>query len=125
MTEYQTKELSGTRPSSAQLKQGLPIFFDELSEVLRILQATGICTKLSAESLEMASHENTEPAMSEAAGRPYEVEIAKSGGRHGKELLLLGYTLSHVVHAYGSMCHSITELATKKTPKYPVRNFMI
>ena len=26
----------------------------------------------------------------------------------------LGYTLSHVVHAYGSMCQSITELATKK-----------
>jgi signal transduction histidine kinase len=35
-------------------------------------------------------------------------------GAHGQELLRLGYTLSHVVHAYGAICQSITETAAKK-----------
>jgi signal transduction histidine kinase len=40
--------------------------------------------------------------------------LAKAAGQHGEELLRLGYTLTHVVHAYGAMCQSITELATMK-----------
>ena len=52
--------------------------------------------------------------MAAASGRPNEVKLAKSAGVHGTELFRLGYTLSHVVHAYGAMCQSITELAIIK-----------
>ncbi len=44
---------------------------------------------------------------------------------HGKEFLRLGYTLSHVVHAYGAMCQAITELATTKNANIPPQDFNI
>lgn len=123
MTETQTLALAGTRPSSTQLKQGLSIFFDQLLVVLRKIQLSGTTTKLSDEGMKNASLENNEPAMSQAAGRPEEAAIALESGRHGKELLRLGYTLSHVVHAYGSMCQSITELASRKNIPISAQEF--
>ncbi|HTE39473.1 MAG TPA: HAMP domain-containing sensor histidine kinase [Steroidobacteraceae bacterium] len=61
-----------------------------------------------------AANESNEPAIAAAAGRPYEIEVAQSAGAYGKELQRLGYTLSHVVHAYGAICQSITEIAIEK-----------
>jgi signal transduction histidine kinase len=55
-----------------------------------------------------------EEAIAMAANRPEEAEVAKVAGQHGVEMLKLGYTLSHVVHAYGAMCQSITEIAEQK-----------
>ena len=39
------------------------------------------------------------------------VEISKSALRHGHDLLNQGFTVSQVVHAYGDVCQSITDLA--------------
>ncbi len=44
---------------------------------------------------------------------------------HGKEFLKLGYSLSHVVHSYGSMCQSFTELATQKNANISPQEFNI
>lgn len=52
--------------------------------------------------------------MAMAAGRPDDAAVAISAGIHGTEMLRLGYSLSHVVHAYGAICQAITELVTKK-----------
>src|ERR1700730_1348296 len=38
-------------------------------------------------------------------------EIGSSAVLHGHELLLQGFTVSQVVHDYGDVCQSITELA--------------
>jgi hypothetical protein len=38
-------------------------------------------------------------------------EISKSAIMHGHDLLLQGFTVSQVVHDYGDVCQSITELA--------------
>ena len=38
-------------------------------------------------------------------------EIEKSGGLHGHELLLQGFTVSQVVQDYGDVCQSVTSLA--------------
>jgi signal transduction histidine kinase len=48
--------------------------------------------------------------------RPAEedAEIGLSAGRHGNELLQRGYTISQVVHDYGDLCQSITELARQR-----------
>src|SRR5688572_9363770 len=35
----------------------------------------------------------------------------QSAGQHGHDLLLKGFTVSQVVHDYGDVCQSITELA--------------
>jgi two-component sensor histidine kinase len=41
-------------------------------------------------------------------------EIERSAVRHGLELLQKGFTVSQVVHDYGDVCQSITELAVEK-----------
>jgi hypothetical protein len=38
-------------------------------------------------------------------------EISKSAMKHGHDLLLQGFTLSQVVHDYGDVCQSVTDLA--------------
>jgi signal transduction histidine kinase len=87
-SEKRVIALAALRPSSDQLELGLPIFFDQLTLIL--------AKKLSDVST------------------PDENEITLSAGEHGKELLRLGYTLSHVVHAYGAMCQAITEVASQR-----------
>ena len=39
--------------------------------------------------------------------------IDRSAGQHGHDLLLKGFTVSQVVHDYGDVCQSITELAVE------------
>ncbi len=123
ITEKKSLELAGVRPSSAQLKLGLPIFYQQLLNVLRIEQAIPFNSKADQGGMIRAAHNSNEPAMAEASGRPGDAEVAKSAGFHGGELLRLGYTLSHVVHAYGDMCQAITELATEKNQKIKSSEF--
>ena len=40
-------------------------------------------------------------------------EISRSAIKHGHELLLQGFTVSQVVHDYGDICQSITDLAVE------------
>lgn len=113
MTEKKSLVLAGVRASSDQLKKGLPIFFNQLVDVLKREAASpqGSPTE-DLTKMKNAATDGDEPAMAKASGRPHEAELAQVAGIHGKELLRLGYTLSHVVHAYGAICQSITELAT-------------
>ena len=39
--------------------------------------------------------------------------IDRSAGRHGHDLLLQGFTVSQVVHDYGDVCQTVTELAVE------------
>ena len=123
LTEKKTLELAGARPSSDQLKQGLPVFFKQLLGIL-LLQRPAI-TKPAADKKAAAKSatQGDEPAMAKAANEPEEAELAKSAGLHGTELLRLGYTLSHVVHAYGAMCQTVTEFAAKKNVPITVTEF--
>lgn len=101
MTEKKALALAGVRPSSEQLKLGLPIFYTQLIEIL--LRQTSESTSQQMYELEIAAFD-----------RQDDTPVKKSAGIHGAELLRLGYTLSHAVHSYGSLCQSITELATEK-----------
>lgn len=40
-------------------------------------------------------------------------DIDRSAGQHGHDLLLKGYTVSQVVHDYGDICQTVTELAVE------------
>lgn len=48
-----------------------------------------------------------------AKGEP-NLEIATSAALHGHDLLLKGFTVSQVVHDYGDVCQTITELALER-----------
>jgi len=41
-------------------------------------------------------------------------EISRGAGRHGRDLLLQGFTVSQVVHDYGDVCQSITDMAVER-----------
>lgn len=84
LTRGKTDDISQSKPTSAQLEQGLPEFYDHLVKVLKE-QAAG--------------------------GGKAEAYSAPSTTRHGKESMRLGYTLSQVVHGYGVICQAITETA--------------
>ncbi len=114
MTEKKTLDLAGARASSDQLKQGLPVFFQQLLEILLLARPAITKSVANKTGASNGATRSDEPAMAIAAGEPEEAEVAKSAGFHGQEMLRLGYTLSHVVHAYGALCQSITEFAESK-----------
>jgi hypothetical protein len=47
------------------------------------------------------------------SGDTSSVEIDRSASQHGHDLLLKGFTVSQVVHDYGDVCQTITELAVE------------
>ena len=123
MTEKKARDLAGDGPSSERLKKGLPIFYKQLMTELRLEQSIHPEYTIDKDGMAQAARDADEPAMSAASGRADEVGLAKSAGNHGVELLRLGYTLSHVVHAYGAMCQSISELATTKKARITTTEF--
>jgi signal transduction histidine kinase len=50
-------------------------------------------------------------------------KIDTSAARHGRELQLQGFTVSQVVHDYGDVCQSITDLALERTVAIEVDDF--
>jgi signal transduction histidine kinase len=74
-------------PTEAELADGLPIFLNQLIGILR----------------------------AEKGDRgPGRDEISASATLHGGELLRMGLTVGQVVHDYGSICQSVTELADER-----------
>lgn len=50
-------------------------------------------------------------------------EIGRSAVKHGHDLLLQGFTVSQVVHDYGDVCQSITDLAVEKNEPISTDDF--
>jgi signal transduction histidine kinase len=94
LSEEKTLKLAGPLLSSVELKKGLPLFLDLLINYLK------------------------RPTAHDA-----EREIVSAAAKHGKELMNLNYTLSHVVHSYGSMCQAITELAQRYNADVSTQDF--
>lgn len=131
LTEEKTLELAGGLSSSTQLESGLPIFFEQLLDVLLLereekknyADESDKVRSRNKPLMVKAASESDETSLAESSGRPDEAELAKTAKAHGEELLRLGYTLSHVVHAYGAICQAITELATTKDIKISPNEF--
>lgn len=89
---------SDSKPTSALLEKGLPLFYDEL---------IGVLDRSTATAGTLNDHSEV----------PIGSEVIREGdaAAHGKESLRLGYTISQVVHAYGAVCQSITEMAYSKS----------
>jgi len=51
------------------------------------------------------------------------LEIDRSAARHGRQLQLQGFTVSQVVHDYGDVCQSITDLALEMNAPISVDDF--
>ena len=84
-------------PTEAELENGLPLFLDQLVSIL-ILGKGG----------------------QRDAGH---VKVAESATLHGGELLRMGLTVGQVVHDYGSICQSVTELADERNVEITAEEF--
>lgn len=94
LAEEKILKLAGSLPSSIELRKGLPIFYEYLINYLK-------------------SPNNT------ISGD----KIVSGAAEHGRELLRLNYTLSHVVHSYGSMCQAVTEYAQRREANISANEF--
>jgi len=52
-------------------------------------------------------------------------EIRKTATKHGRDLLHQGFTVSQVVHGYGDVCQSITEMAVELNAPISADDFRI
>jgi len=114
--EEKSSALAGARPASEVPKSGLPVFFKQLLHVLER-------TPTDAINLDVDEAGMVRAAIAAATGHPFDIEVAKAAGAYGRELQDLGYTLSHVVHAYGAICQAITEIAIEKKSAITTEEF--
>ena len=59
------------------------------------------------------------------SGLSSSAEISRSAVQHGHDLLLRGFTVSQVVHDYGDVCQSITELAVEQGAPISTEDFRV
>lgn len=102
------------RPNRAatpeQLANGIPLFLEQL---IRTLRAEGGGDAAEGERI-------SGPAGGDATSLS---QIGVSATAHGKTLLELGYTLDQLVHDYGDVCQSITDLAVERDAPFSVSQF--
>jgi signal transduction histidine kinase len=78
-------------PSEVEINHGVPLFLDQLVDMLQSGGGTG--------------------------------DIDKTASQHGHDLLRQGFTVSQVVHDYGDVCQTITELALETTAPISTEDF--
>jgi hypothetical protein len=92
-----------------ELEHGVPLFLAQLVEALRC---------------EQESPASKPDGILDSAGKTAaSVENSRTAAMHGKELLDKGYTVDQVVHGYGDVCQSVTELATETDAPISVEEF--
>jgi len=94
--------------TALELEHGVPLFLEQLIEALRC---------------ERERPSNNDGVLDSPRSTAASIENSRTAGLHGKELLDKGYTVDHVVHDYGDICQSITELATEKSAPVGVEEF--
>ena len=93
-----------------QLKNGIPLFLEQL---IKTLEA------------EADGQDGKSLRISGAAGGDAQAlsEMGVGAAAHGKQLLELGYSVDQVVHDYGDLCQSITDLAMERDAPFGVDEF--
>ncbi|WP_029527895.1 sensor histidine kinase [Polaromonas glacialis] len=96
--------------SAEQLKNGIPMFIDQLTRTLKAEQRNEDAT-----SLEISG-----PAGGDASNLS---EMGLTATAHGKALLHLGYSVDQVVHDYGDLCQAITDLAFERDAPFSIDEY--
>ncbi|WP_202412606.1 sensor histidine kinase [Duganella lactea] len=102
-------ERVGRSATEAQLKDGIPLFLQQLIQTLQIEQTP----------TPMDSRRISGPA----GGGIAVSEVGVSATQHGKDLWGLGLTVDQVVHDYGDLCQSIADLAVERDAPFTVDEF--
>ena len=92
-----------------ELEHGVPLFLEQLVWALRCEQESpGL---------------DRDRIFGPLSKTPAAVESSRTAALHGKELLDDGYSVEQVVHDYGDICQSITELAQEKNAPVTIDEF--
>jgi len=81
--------------SQATIDHGVPLFLQQLVETLR-------------------EEQNSPNRGTASQPAPAPTEIGRAAALHGAELLHRGFTVDQVVHDYGDVCQSVTDLAVEQ-----------
>jgi len=87
-------------PTEIELEHGIALFLDQLIHTLR-----------------------SELGAPREGSSQLPAEIGTTAGKHGNELLRKGFTVDQVVHDYGDLCQSVTELAAENRAPISVDEF--
>lgn len=100
---------SGRGATAIQLQNGIPMFLDQLIRTLQI-----------------EYNQDPEGSMGISGSSDGLIgfsEVGISAAKHGKALLALGFSIDQVVHDYGDLCQSITDLAVERDAPFRVDEF--
>ena len=100
---------AGRSATETQLREGIPLFLDQLIRTLEIEQ-----TQTPMDSRRVSGPAGGAAALS---------EVSVSAAQHGKDLLALGLSVDQVVHDYGDLCQAITDLAVERDVPFQVDEF--
>jgi len=92
------------RATLVELEHGVPLFLTQLTEMLP------------------GNEPESTPARARETARA-ESQLRKSAARHGEELYNHDFSVEQVVHDYGDLCQSITELAIERKAPITVHEF--
>jgi signal transduction histidine kinase len=84
------------KPSDNELVNGIPLFVEQLVVALRLALTSDV---------------------------PAHQQISKTAARHGRALFDMGLTIAQVVHDYGDVCQTITELAVQQNAAISAADF--
>jgi len=96
-----------------QLENGVPRFLDQL---IRTLHSEQLGAPLDGLAI-------SGPSNGMATATPTLYELGETAAQHGRTLLALGFTVDQVVHDYGDLCQSITDLAFERDAPFAVADF--
>ena len=96
--------------TTEQLKNGIPMFIDQLTRTLKAEQRNEDATSLQISG----------PAGGDASKLS---EMGLTAAAHGKALLHLGYSVDQVVHDYGDLCQAITDLAFERDAPFSIDEY--
>ena len=98
------------KATDVEIEHGIPHFLDQLIKTLQVEQ-----TPEPLRSRDVSGESGGEGSVFS--------EIGATAAQHGRELLQHGFTVDQVVHDYGDLCQSITDLAFEKETPFEVDEF--
>ncbi len=96
--------------TAGQLKNGIPMFIDQLTRTLQAEQSNQDATSLRISG----------PSGGDVSKLS---EMGLAAAAHGKALLHLGYSVDQVVHDYGDLCQAITDLAFERDAPFSIDEY--
>jgi signal transduction histidine kinase len=105
-------DLRPAREATAlQLSAGVPLFLDQLIRTLE------------AEQTETAASDSLRISGPSGGGTPVFSEMGTGAAEHGRQLFALRFSIDQLVHGYGDLCQSITDLAVERAAPFNVSEF--